>query len=155
MPDQLHDVLDRLLQAVGDVVHAIALDPVDRVVLADGDAPADVVAAARAVATTLALVDTTGAQAVRAVVETADATLYAVHDPAGLVVVLVGPPLWNIALARRTADPLLRDLDADAVVAPLRAARRVPAAATPARGETLAQAHRADAVAVRQTGRTP
>lgn len=153
MPDQLNDVLDGLRETVGDVAHVIALDPVDRVVLADGDASADLVAAARAVATTLALVDTTGAEPVRAVVETADATLYGVHDPAGLVVVLVGPPAWNVALARRTADPLLRDLDAEAVVAPRRAARRAQSAPAPGRRETLAQAHRADAVAVRQPGR--
>ncbi len=154
MPDQLGDVLAGLQEAVGDVAHVIALDPVDRVVLADGDASADLVAAARAVATTLALVDTTGTDPVRAVVETAEATLYAVHDPAGLVVVLVGPPSWNVALARRTADPVLRDLDAEAVVAPQRAARRAQAAPAPGRRETLAQAHRADAVAVRQSGRS-
>ncbi|MFS0703101.1 hypothetical protein AB6N23_01130 [Cellulomonas sp. 179-A 9B4 NHS] len=160
MTDQLRDVLDGLQEAVADVAHVIALDPVDRVVLADGDAPAERVVAARAVATTLALVDTAGAEPVRAVVETSDATFYAVHDPAGLVVVLVGPPQWNTALARRTADPLLRTVDAEAVLAPLRAARRAqagpapartgPTPAVPARRETLAQAHRADAVAVRQ-----
>lgn len=152
MPDQLADVLDRL-QAVGDVEHVLALDTVDRVVLADGSASDAHVSAARAVAATLAFLDTTGTSVVRSVVETADATYYAVHDPAGLVVVLVGPPAWNVALVRRSADAVLRDVDAPAVVGPLREQRRAQPASgsdtrTPARG-TFAEARRA---AIRTTG---
>lgn len=152
MPDQLSDVLDRL-QAVGDVEHVLALDTVDRVVLADGAAPDAHVSAARAVAATLAFLDTTGESVVRSVVETTDATYYAVHDPAGLVVVLVGPSAWNVALVRRSADAVLRDADAAALVGPLREQRRTQPAAgsdtrTPARG-TFAEVRRA---AIRTTG---
>jgi hypothetical protein len=152
MPDQLSDVLDRL-QAVGDVEHVLALDTVDRVVLADGAASDAHVSAARAVAATLAFLDTTGGSVVRSVVETAEAAFYAVHDPAGLVVVLVGPSTWNVALVRRSADAILRDVDAAAVVAPLREQRRAQADAgpdtrTPARG-TFAEVRRA---AIRTTG---
>lgn len=152
MPDQLSDVLDRL-QAVGDVEHVLALDTVDRVVLADGAASDAHVSAARAVAATLAFLDTTGESVVRSVVETADATYYAVHDPAGFVVVLVGASAWNVALVRRSADAVLRDLDAAALVGPLREQRRAQPAAgsdtrTPARG-TFAEVRRA---AIRTTG---
>ncbi len=154
MPDQLADVLDRLHAAVGDVVlHVLALDTVDRVVLADGSATDAHVSAARAVAATLAFLDTSGGSVVRSVVETADATYYAVHDPAGLVLVLVGPPAWNVALARRSADAVLGGLDAAAVVGQLREQRRAPSPAgtdtrTPARG-TFAETRRA---AIRTTG---
>lgn len=153
MPDQLSDVLDRLHAAVGDVEHVLALDTVDRVVLADGAASDAHVSAARALAATLAFLDTTGGSVVRSVVETPGATYYAVHDPVGLVVVLVGPSAWNVALARRSADAVLRDLDAAALVGPFREPRRSPAPAgsdtrTPARG-TFAEARRA---AIRTTG---
>jgi hypothetical protein len=153
MPDQLSDVLDRLHTAVGDVVHVLALDTVDRVVLADGSASDAHVSAARAVAATLAFLDTTGESVVRSVVETAEATLYAVHHPTGFVVVLVGPAAWNVALARRSADAVLRDVDAAAVVDPLREQRRAQTTAgsdtrTPARG-TFAETRRA---AIRTTG---
>ena len=153
MPDLLADVLDRLHAAVGDVEHVLALDTVDRVVLADGSASEAHVSAARAVAATLAFLDTGGEAAVRSVVETAEATYYAVHDPAGVVVVLVGPPAWNVALVRRSADAVLRDLDAAALVGPLREQRRAQPAAgtdtrTPARG-TFAEVRRAS---IRTTG---
>ncbi|GIG39006.1 hypothetical protein [Cellulomonas phragmiteti] len=147
MDDPVRDVLERLHDALGDVAHVLLLDPGERTVVTDDQAPAHVLAAARGIATALAAA--AGDSRTAAIVETATATLYASHTPGGLVAVLVGPAAWNVALARRTADPLLRDLLTEDLTARTRAAAallaRTPTAGTPALG-TRAQAVRADAV---------
>ncbi|GAA4627518.1 hypothetical protein [Cellulomonas oligotrophica] len=170
MDDPARDVVDRLHRALDEVTHVLVLDPGDRVVLADDGSPEEVVVAARAVATTLMLVDGAGEGGIRAVVETPGATVYATLVPGGTAFVLLGPPGWNVVLARRTLDPVVADLLATGAVDRLRDGRRtfLPAAAgpavtgpatvtavpegdrgvvpTPGRGGTLAQAARAEAV---------
>lgn len=171
MDDPARDVVDRLHRALDEVTHVLVLDPGDRVVLVDDGSPEEVVVAARAVATTLMLVDGTGEGGIRAVVETPGATVYATLVPGGTVFVLLGPPGWNVVLARRTLDPVVAELLATGAVDRLRDPRRTflapgagpapaaPASAptvapadgpgvvpTPGRGGTLAQAARAEAV---------
>lgn len=158
MDDLVRDVLERLHDTLGDVVHVLLLDPVERTVVADDRAPDDVLAGARALVTALAAVVGPQARAA-AIVETSTSTLYATHRSGGLAVVLVGPTSWNVALARRTADPLLDDLLTPEVTRRVRTppspARGAVPAATPAAGTssaaaapggTRAQALRADAV---------
>lgn len=152
MDELVRPVLERLHDALGDVAHVLLLDPVEFTVVTDDHAPADVLAGARALVTALAaVVGPQGGSA--AIVETATSTLYAWHRSGELAAVLVGPPSWNVALARRTADPLLRELLTDDLVRRVRAAvapADAPPAGTPSLGTPLggtrAQASRADAV---------
>lgn len=151
MDDPVRHVLERLHDALEDVVHALLLDPVGRTVVADDGAPAHVLAGARSIVTALDAVVAPDARST-AIVDTGDGTLYAVHRAGGLAAVLAGPPAWNVALARRTADPVLDELLTDELAT---AVRRVAAAgstapATPPGGVpgvgTRAAALRADAI---------
>lgn len=142
MDDPVADVLERVHHALEDVVHVLLLDPEDRVVVADDDAPADVLATARSLATTLAVAAAAGAPF--GVLEAGERTYLATYAPGTLAAVLVGPPGWNVALARRTAEPLLRSTLTVELTDRVRAGR--PAApAAPGRG-TRAAAVRADAI---------
>lgn len=124
MDDPARDVVDRLHRALDDITHVLVLDPGDRVELADDDSPEEVVMAARAVATTLMLVDGDREGGVRAVVETPGATVYATLVPGGTAFVMLGPPGWNVVLARRTLDPVIADLVTTGAVDRLRDPRR-------------------------------
>ncbi|ADG75511.1 hypothetical protein Cfla_2624 [Cellulomonas flavigena DSM 20109] len=150
MDDPVRHVLERLHDALEDVAHALLLDPVERAVVADDGAPAHLLAGARSIVTALDAVVATDARA-SAIVDAGDATLYAVHLAGGLAAVLVGPAAWNVALARRTADPLLGELLTDELAELVRRpARPTATAATPPGGTpgtgTRAQALRADAI---------
>ena len=151
MDDPVRHVLERLHDALEDVVHVLLLDPVGRTVVADDAAPAHVLAGARSIVTALDAVVAHDARAT-AIVDTGDAALYAAHRSGGLAAVLVGPPGWNVVLARRTADPLLDELLTDGLAALVRdaAAPGAPAAAPTAGGTpgvgTRAQALRAVAI---------